>query len=196
MSGAQPYSVSNVLLHKEVLRQRLLPHQPALPASTDAHAAVLVCCVITDEPYTVLTRRSMQLSMHAGQISLPGGRVDLCDASLEATALRESHEEIGLEPTGLQILGRLPDVRVLSGTGIAITPVVAWCEQDPSLNHNPYEVDEIIKLPLHLVLDTNNYGTDTLERDGIKREFRFLRYQEHYIWGATARILLSLAELT
>jgi 8-oxo-dGTP pyrophosphatase MutT (NUDIX family) len=194
VNGKQPNNVVKVLLHQEALRQRLLPQQPPLPSSTQAHAAVLLCCVITDEPYTVLTRRSMQLSMHAGQISLPGGRVDLCDTSLEATALRESQEEIGLDPTGLQLLGRLPDVKVLAGTGIAITPVVAWCEAEPSLNHNPCEVDEIIKLPLQLVLDINNYGTDMLERDGLARQFYFLRYQQHYIWGATARILLSLAE--
>jgi len=195
LSGTQQKEASNLLLRKETLRQSLLPQQPALPSSTVAHAAVLVCLVNTPEPYTVLTRRSMQLSMHAGQISLPGGRVDLCDVSLEATALRESQEEIGLDPAGLQLLGRLPDVRVNAGTGIGITPVVAWCEVEPNLNHNPYEVDEIIKLPLPLVLDAGNYSTDTLERDGIARQFHFLRYQQHYIWGATARILLSLAEL-
>ncbi len=195
MRGAESRDKTKLLLHKEALRQQLLPQQPALPASVATHAAVLVCCVITGEPYTVLTRRSMHLSMHAGQISLPGGRVDLCDATLEATALRESQEEIGLDPHGLQLLGRLPDVRVNAGTGIAITPIVAWCEAEPELVHNPYEVDEIIKLPLPLVLDTGNYGTDTLERDGISRQFHFLRYQHHYIWGATARILLSLAEL-
>lgn len=194
MNGKQPNDVSRVLLHKEALQQRLLPGHPELPTSIETHAAVLLCCVITGEPYTLLTRRSMQVSMHAGQISLPGGRIDLCDASLEATALRESQEEIGLAADHLQLLGRLPDVTVLSGTGIAITPVVAWCETEPALVHNPYEVDEIIRLPLQLVLDLNNYGTDVLERDGSKRPYRFLRYQEHYIWGATARILLSLAE--
>ena len=195
MTGTQAKLISQGLLHKEALRHRLLPTQPALPSSTEAHAAVLLCCVMTAEPYTLLTRRSMQLSSHAGQISLPGGRVDSCDASLEATALRETMEEIGLDSKGLQLLGRLPDVRVNAGTGIAITPVVAWCEQEPNLIHNPYEVDEIIRLTLQLVLNTSNYGTDSQERDGVKREYKFLRFQEHYIWGATARILLSLAEV-
>lgn len=188
--------VSKVLLHKEALRRSLLPPLPVLPSSIAAHAAVLLCCVNTDEPYTLLTRRSMQLSMHAGHISFPGGRVDMCDASLEATALRESHEEIGLDPAGLLLLGRLPEVKVLTGSGIAITPVVAWSEAEPSLVHNPYEVDEIIKLPLQLVLNSDNYGTDSLEHDGIKREFYFLRFQHYYIWGATAKILLSLAKTT
>ena len=186
--------VSKVLLHKETLRRSLLPPLPVLPSAIAAHAAVLLCWVNADEPYTLLTRRSMQLSMHAGHISLPGGRVDMCDASLEATALRESHEEIGLDSAGLLLLGRLPEVKVLTGSAIAITPVVAWSEAEPSLVHNPYEVDEIIKLPLQLVLNSDNYGTDSLERDGMKREFYFLRFQDFYIWGATAKILLSLAE--
>jgi 8-oxo-dGTP pyrophosphatase MutT (NUDIX family) len=183
-----------IVLTAEHLRQRLLLPTPALPACCDTHAAVLVCCINTAEPYLLLTRRTLHLSHHAGQISLPGGRVDPADVSLEATALREAQEEVGLSAAGLQLLGRLPDSGVLTGSGISITPVVAWSEQEPELIHNPYEVDEIIKLPLHLALDASQYGTDTLERDGVKREFRFLRYQEHYIWGATARIMLALSE--
>jgi 8-oxo-dGTP pyrophosphatase MutT (NUDIX family) len=182
------------VLTADHLRQRLLAPTPALPACSDTHAAVLVCCINATEPYVLLTRRTLHLSLHAGQISLPGGRVDPADVSLEATALREAEEEIGLKPAGLQLLGRLPDSRVLTGPGISITPVVAWSEQEPELLHNPYEVDEIIKLPLRLALDASQYGTDTLERDGVKREFRFLRYQQHYVWGATARILLALSE--
>lgn len=177
---------------QQQLQRQLLPHHPLLPVSIDAHAAVLLCWINVDPAYTLLTRRSMQLSQHAGQISLPGGRVDHADASLEATALRESREEIGLDSNSLALLGRLPDVQV--STGMIITPVVAWCEQEPSLQHNPYEVDEIIKLPLKLALDCNNYGIDSLERNGEVRQFHFLRHEQHYIWGATARILLSLAQ--
>lgn len=182
-------------LSPDALRRQLLPPQPALPECCDTHAAVLLCCVNAAEPYILLTLRTLHLSQHAGQISLPGGRIDPADASLEATALREAREEIGLAPQALQLLGRLPDSRVMSGSGIAITPVVAWSDSEPELNHNPYEVDEIIKLPLRLVLDASQYGTDSLERDGVRREFRFLRYRQHYIWGATARILLSLSML-
>ena len=171
----------------------LLPPAPALPAAIDSHAAVLLCLVNAAEPYTLLTRRTMHLSQHAGQISLPGGRVDAADATLEATALREAREEIGIDTASLRLVGRLPDVTVLSGSGIAITPVVACSHHEPVLTHNPYEVDEIIKLPLWQALDQSRYGTDVLERDGVKREYRFLQYQHHYIWGATARILLSLA---
>lgn len=182
-------------LTPDCLRRQLLPPLPVLPECCDTHAAVLLCCVNAAEPYTLLTRRTLHLSQHAGQISLPGGRIDPADLSLEATALREASEEIGLAPEGLQLLGRLPDSRVLSGSGIAITPVVAWTDSEPELNHNPHEVDEIIKLPLWLALDASQYGTDSLERDGVMREFRFLRYRQHYIWGATARILLSLSAL-
>lgn len=180
-------------LSRDELRARLLPSSPPLPPDCKAHAAVLLCCIDAEEPYTLLTRRSPRLSLHAGQISLPGGRIDLQDASLERTALRETHEEIGLDPSLPQVLGRLPDTRVVSG--ITVTPVVAWCAEEPALVHNPAEVDEIIRLPLQLALDVALYGTDSLVRDGEVRHFRFLRHGEHYIWGATARILLSLAEL-
>lgn len=194
MTRSQAEKPDPLLLDRDGLRSLLLPSSSLLPDSIENHAAVLLCLVMAEQPYTLLTRRTMHLSRHAGQISLPGGRVDACDASLEDTALREAREEIGLMSTALHVLGRLPDVRVLSGNGTSITPVVAWSAQEPSLNHNAYEVDEIIKLPLQVALNPSCYGTDCLERDGIKREFRFVRYQEHYIWGATARILLSLVE--
>src|SRR6186713_2878524 len=99
-------------LDRDWLRTRLLPASPPLPPDCKAHAAVLLCCVNAAEPYTLLTRRSPRLSLHAGQISLPGGRIDLQDDSLEHTALRETHEEIGLDPSLLQVLGRLADTTV------------------------------------------------------------------------------------
>jgi 8-oxo-dGTP pyrophosphatase MutT (NUDIX family) len=178
---------------KGELQQLLLPMEPLLPLSTDLHAAVLLCWVASAEPYFLLTQRSNKLSQHAGQISLPGGRVEAADPSLEMTALREAHEEIGLDPALLQLLGRLPDVQVSSG--IAITPVVAWCAQEPELQPNTHEVDFIISLPVRMALKPSNYGIDAFERNGVRREFHFLCYREHYIWGATARILLSLAGL-
>lgn len=186
---------SSSVLSPDSLRRHLLPPMPTLPECCASHAAVLLCCVNAPEPYTLLTLRTLHLSQHAGQISLPGGRIDKSDVSLEATAIREAREEIGLDPQAIQLLGRLPDSRVLSGSGIAITPVVAWSDREPELNHNPSEVDEIIKLPLLLALDASQYGKDLLDRDGVKQEFRFLRYQRHFIWGATARILLSLSVL-
>jgi 8-oxo-dGTP pyrophosphatase MutT (NUDIX family) len=185
--------VAPPLPDRDWLRARLLPATPPLPPDCKAHAAVLLCCIDAAEPYTLLTRRSPRLSLHAGQISLPGGRIDLQDDSLEHTALRETHEEIGLDPSLPQVLGRLPDTRVVSG--ITVTPVVAWCDEEPPLVHNPAEVDEIIRLPLHVALNAGLYGTDSLARDGEVRQFRFLQYEDHYIWGATARILLSMAEL-
>lgn len=193
MAERQHNDLIRPVLDREQLRMRLLPATPPLPADCKAHAAVLLCCINSLEPYTLLTRRSPRLSLHAGQISLPGGRIDLQDTSLEKTALRETHEEIGLDPEIPQLLGRLPDTAVISG--ITVTPVVAWCDEEPALVHNPAEVDEIIRLPLQLALDAAQYGTDSLTRDGEVRHFRFLRHGDHYVWGATARILLSLAEL-
>jgi 8-oxo-dGTP pyrophosphatase MutT (NUDIX family) len=171
----------------------LLPAKPLLPPELHRHAAVLLLwCEDNAEPFTLLTKRSEHLALHAGQISLPGGRVDAEDQSLEATALRESYEEIGLDAGCLTTLGRLPDVEVSSG--IVVTPIVASCTSLPPLCINPAEVDTLIQLPLAHALQVEAYGHDMLELHGVQRSFRFLRYQEHVIWGATARILLSLAQ--
>lgn len=194
MDGSQRAPIDPRRILPARLQSVLQAPSPALPAHTAEHAAVLLCWVAGDEPYTLLTQRSRHLKQHAGQISLPGGRIDRDDDSLETTALREAHEEIGLDPALPQALGRLPDTTV--GSGIVITPVVAWCGREPAmLQHNPQEVERIIRLPLRLALKLGNYGIDSLERDGLRREFHFLCYQDHYIWGATARILLSLAQL-
>jgi hypothetical protein len=91
------------------------------------------------------------------------------------------------------VLGRLPITTVSSG--FTITPVVGICHDLPPLCCNTEEVAALIRLPLRDALQISSYGHDVFERNGVVRPYRYLRYQEHYIWGATARILLSLAEL-
>ncbi|MFZ9585693.1 MAG: CoA pyrophosphatase [Pseudohongiellaceae bacterium] len=177
----------------EQLPPLLLPLTPALPASRERQAAVLLLwCENGGAPFTLLTQRSAELPLHPGQISLPGGRVEASDASLELTALREAHEEVGLPAAAVRLLGRLPTASVSSG--FTITPVVGYCTSRPTLQPNQREVARLIELPLSLALDCSRYGQDSLERDGETRQFRFLQFEEHFIWGATARILLTLAE--
>lgn len=143
---------------------------------------------------TILTRRSEQLPQHAGQISFPGGRVQREDMSLEATALRETREEAGLDPSGVAILGRLP-LTVVPSSGFAITPVVAWSDMRPRLQPDPREVAELIDCPLSFALDPSSYKIGSLLRDGVVREFWYVEFEGHHVWGATARILRSLALL-
>ncbi len=116
------------------------------------------------------------------------------DGSLEATALRETVEETGLDPASVVVLGRLP-VTVVPSSGFAITPIVAWANARPHLHADPREVAALIDCPLALALDPASYKTGSLVRDGINREFWYIEFDGHHVWGATARILRSLALL-
>jgi 8-oxo-dGTP pyrophosphatase MutT (NUDIX family) len=154
-------------------------------------AVLLLICLDTARPYTILTRRSPDLLHHAGQISLPGGKRAGIDENPEMTALREAVEETGLDAGKIRLLGRLPQVSVSSG--FEITPVVASTTTSHTLVAQPGEVDEIITCPLDLVLH-GDYRRESHEKDGFRREFLVLDFESHRIWGATARILHSLAE--
>ena len=155
-------------------------------------SAVLVIVTGDEVPFVVLTRRSAHLKKHAGQISFPGGRVDEGDKDLIHTALREAQEEIGLPADVIDLCGFLPDM--LTGTGYRITPVVVRTHQTrvmlaTSLIANPQEVDEILFVPLSLVLSVENYDSFWREdKDVTWRSWR-LTSEGHVIWGATAAIL-------
>lgn len=184
-------------LDPDYIRARL--EQPSAVAATlsvsPLQAAVLVLlCPGANGPVTILTRRSEHLPQHAGQISFPGGRVHRDDASLEATALREAVEETGLDPAGVVLLGRLP-LTVVASSGFEITPVVAWTALRPLWRPDPREVAELIECPLELALDPAAYREGSLVRDGVKRDFWYIEFATHHVWGATARILRSLALL-
>jgi 8-oxo-dGTP pyrophosphatase MutT (NUDIX family) len=154
-------------------------------------AAVLVPIVNRDPGLTVLlTLRAPHLTLHSGQVSFPGGRIDPQDASPEAAALREAHEEIGLDAGRVELLGRLPDY--LTGTGYRITPVVAMLSPPFEWRPDPREVSEIFELPLTVLLDPANHRRDSREWQGRARHFFVIPHERHYIWGATAGMLVNL----
>lgn len=154
-------------------------------------AAVLVPVVLGEDPAVLLTKRTSHLTRHAGQISFPGGRIDPEDSGPEAAALREAHEEIGLDGGAVEVLGRLSDH--VTGTGYRITPVLATLRPALTYQLSPHEVDAIFELPMRVVLDPDAPRRQRQHVGGVWREYWVWPHPEHYIWGATAAILVQLA---
>ena len=156
-------------------------------------SAVLVGLVEkSDMPHLVLTKRTAKLLKHSGQIAFPGGKREARDTSDEMTALREAHEEIGLEPEYFTKLGQLDFY--YTSTGFEIRPVVGLIEAGAEFVKNDDEVDEIFTVPLSFVLDPKNYVIVSKKSGAEKRSFYALSFDNHYIWGATAAMIRSLAE--
>jgi 8-oxo-dGTP pyrophosphatase MutT (NUDIX family) len=168
---------------------------PALrPAGPLVPAAVLVPVVDGPDGLAVLlTRRTAHLNAHAGQISFPGGRFDPEDADAAACALRESQEEIGLDPARVEILGRLDTY--LIRTGYRVTPVVGLVTPPLALRADPFEVEEIFQVPLDFVIDPRNRERRSRDVDGTRRDFWAIPYGGYFIWGATAGMLVNLSDV-
>jgi 8-oxo-dGTP pyrophosphatase MutT (NUDIX family) len=162
-----------------------------------AQAAVLLPLVMRDELMLILTQRTAHLSTHSGQIAFPGGRVDAGDADATAAALRETHEEIGLPPERVEVLGNLP--LYITGTAFIITPVVGLVQPGFTLAPNPYEVDDVFEVPLSFLMNPAHHRRHAFEWDGVVREWYSMPYQdgaqERFIWGATAGMLRNFYHL-
>ncbi len=163
----------------------------AATAGTLRPAAVLIGMVERPEGLTVLfTRRTDHLHAHAGQISFPGGGAEEGDESLVATALRETEEEIGLDPRLVEMLGELPEYRTVSG--YCVTPFVGLVRPPFRLVPDKFEVAEVFEVPLSFLLDARNHRRESMVRDGRRREYYAMPYAHYYIWGATAGMLMNL----
>ncbi len=182
--------------HLELLRSRLADTTPRdLPQSASRRAAVLVPLFESrGVPHLLLTRRTDKVEYHKGQISFPGGRHDAGDADLLATALRETHEEIGLAPSLVEVWGRLDEIETFV-TGFAITPFVGLIPPPANPKPNPDEIAEILTVPLAAFLDPANLRVEHVVREGISLELVYYENLSHLVWGATARIIRGLVEL-
>lgn len=156
-----------------------------------AQAAVLVPLMLRDELTVLLTQRTQHLSTHSGQVAFPGGKQDPEDADSVATALREAHEEVGLQAQHVEVLGSLPIYE--TGTAFIVTPIVALVQPDVVLKPNPYEVADVFEVPLRFLLNPANHQRHRLHWQGMEREWFAMPYNdqgvERYIWGATAGML-------
>ena len=164
-----------------------------------AHASVLVALVARDELTVLLTQRSAHLTDHPGQISFPGGRVEPTDADAAATALREAHEEIGLEPQFVDVLGAMPTYT--TGTGFIVTPIVGFVRPGFAVKADPFEVAEVFEVPLSFLMNPANHQRHSIELAGAPREFLSMPWdgldergqpRRYFIWGATAAMLRNL----
>ena len=164
------------------------------PSTALRPAAVLVPLIDRREEISVLlTQRTAHLSAHAGQISFPGGRIEESDADATEAALRETEEEVGLARDHVRVIGRLDTY--VTGTGFEITPVVGIVKVPFSLAIDPFEVSEVFEVPLSFVLDPKNHHRTTRDFEQRTRVFFVLPYEGRNIWGATAGMLVNLAEV-
>jgi 8-oxo-dGTP pyrophosphatase MutT (NUDIX family) len=159
-------------------------------------AAVLVPLLLRDGvPQVLFTKRPSTLRHHAGQYSFPGGSRDAEDPTPLQTALRETREELGIDVTGVRVLGALDEVPTLGGTGFRIQPFVGVLPQGLEYKPNPMEVEFIIEVPLAHLLDPTAHRTEPHHVRGVEYEVDFYTYETHVIWGATGRILRHLLHL-
>ena len=174
------------------LERRLVERHPA-------HASVLIPLVVRDEPTVLLTRRTDHLTDHPGQISFPGGRAEPEDADVVATALREAHEEIGIVPSEVEVLGTLPIYTTV--TAFIVTPVVGLLQPGFTVLPDPFEVAEVFEVPLAFIMNPAHHQRHVVEFAGVRREFLSIpwqgaddagRPQRYFIWGATAAMLRNL----
>ncbi len=171
----------------ESQEEYLIQRDPPMPA------AVLMPIVMRGEhPTLLLTQRTAHLNDHAGQVSLPGGRVDASDRSPIETALRETEEEVGLSRANVEVLGTLPDY--ITGTGFRVTPVVSLVRPPFELVADPFEVAEIFEVPMAFLMNGANHQRRTFDLPNAlgRRTFYAMPYERFFIWGATAGMLRNL----
>lgn len=170
----------------EELRKRLAgPHE---------RAAVLIGLIEREVGIQVLlTRRATHLARHAGQVAFPGGRIESDDPGAESAALREAHEEIGLHPNDVELIGRMGDH--ITGTGFIVTPVIGFIAPGFVARPDPGEVAGVFEVPLTTVLGPDGLRERIQERFGSKLRGYELDYAGERIWGATAAMLATFREI-
>jgi 8-oxo-dGTP pyrophosphatase MutT (NUDIX family) len=183
-------------MYSEDLRARLsrrLRQAPApQPDPGDRLAAVLVPIVRGAEPSLVFTVRTERLSRHAGEISFPGGLHDIGDDDLVATALRESHEELGLNPARVDVLGALEPVHT-TVSAILVVPVVGMFDPGPEFVPNEWEIAEVLELPIARLAPAEA-AVEWQLAEGTYTGFAY-EVDGYTIWGMTARILSEFLEI-
>lgn len=179
-----------------ITRHLLRLYEPArLEQPTRSRAGVLLPLHdVGGEQRVVVTKRTDLVEHHKGEVSFPGGAMDPDDADIIQTALREAHEEMGLDPAHVEVIGHLDDIVTI--TNFHVTPVVGVITEAPySFTLQEHEVAEVIEIPIGWLLDLGNLVEEPRTRDGVTYTNFIYRYMGHEVWGATGRILHQYVEL-
>jgi 8-oxo-dGTP pyrophosphatase MutT (NUDIX family) len=172
------------------VREYLLTPEEAAAMDAPGHKDAAVLVPLYREPLTaVFTERRHDLNRHAGEISFPGGRQDHPEEDLRETALREAHEEIGLDPSGVELVGALPPVGTFV-TGYRIFPFVGLIEPGQTWRPQATEVEQVLEFALHDLV--GGHEMQRLIRKGVPIKTPTYTVDGHLVWGATARIVQSL----
>ncbi len=181
----------------DALEARLASRPPRavnLPGLVLREAAVLVPLLVREgSPHLLFTKRPSTLRHHAGQYSFPGGSRDAEDTTPLHTALRETREELGIDVSGVRVLGALDEVPTL--TEFRIQPFVGVIPDGLEYRPNPDEVEFILEVPLEALMDPALRRTERRSVRGVEYEVDFYTYGSHVIWGATGRIVRDLLRL-
>lgn len=178
--------------------------EPFFSERAPMQAAVLVPLVMRGpnacSPTVLLTRRAAHMNTHSGQIAFPGGKVDPADPNKQSTALREAHEEVGLEARHVQVIGELPTY--ITGSAFWVTPVIGLVSPDFQLAPNAQEVDDVFEVPLSFLMNPANHQRHVMDWQGRQRHWFSMPFLEarqnangdmeaieRFIWGATAGML-------
>lgn len=194
LAGRVVERLSRGLKHREGVRGDFLLDPGTRAEPPLRRAAVLVPLVARGDDMTVLlTQRTAHLTAHAGQISFPGGRIEDSDSDEVAAALRETHEEVGIESRHIEVVGRLDTYE--TRTGFTVTPIVGVLSAGFQVVPDPGEVADVFEVPLPFILDRANRRRHSLMRNGRLRHWYAFPFEHRYIWGATAGMLVNLAQV-
>ncbi|MCX6283043.1 MAG: CoA pyrophosphatase [Bacteroidetes bacterium] len=171
------------------------PFRTAKLSSAKPSGVLILLYPYKEDIYFVLMKRPDYTGVHSGQISLPGGKFENTDRDLIKTAVREAKEEVGIDPSAVNIMGILTPLYIPPSNYI-VTPVIAWSDQRPKFKKEPREVDEIIEVSLADFLDDKNVQTKRVKLFiGLSADFPCYYINRNIIWGATAMILSEFREL-
>ena len=171
---------------------RMIKNFPRIPGKDARTAAVLILLYPDNgSVYTVFMQRHDYVGVHGGQISFPGGKKEPADKDVIQTAIREAHEETGVDQERISIIGTLTPL-FIPVSNMVVTPVVGWFNEKPVFNHQPEEVVFLIYADVRRLLDPSIVKTKPFEIRGELLDIKYFDYEGHVIWGATAMILHEL----